>query len=384
MAVWKDEKRDRWIAKYRDAAGKQHWESFRTQKEAKACEQKQCTAVREGKFVATNTRRTVADAKKVWWELCVEGTDNRTGKALRPTTQSLYGGTWRVHLEEKWGKRPLISIGTEEIATWKEDMVKASEGPKTVLNAVQQLGSILRLARRFKWIGSNPAEDVRKPKYKAKVKAFTREEFDRMLEACGADVDLRMQILFGGGCGLRIGEIFGLRWCDIDLERGVLMPKEQFTHGAKSDLKTENSLRAIPVPAEVVAELKAQKEKLDGNVVRIHQGPDERLIFTSEDGSAVDYSNWRNRSWLPMLKRTGPTEEFPKRTPVKGTFHMLRHTFCTLALSMGVQPKVVSTLAGHASVAFTMDQYADALPKDMDDAAEKVANALLRPVVANR
>lgn len=139
-----------------------------------------------------------------------------------------------------------------------------------------------------------------------------------------------------------------------------MQPLKQFTQGAWSDLTTENAHRSIPVPAEVVAELKARKEKLDGNVVRIHQGADERVIFPGEDGGPLDYSNWRNRSWLQMLGRTGPCEEHPKREPVVGTLHMLSHTCCTLALSQG------------------------ALPKDMDDAAEKIAGALLRPVVAKR
>ncbi|MBP7608319.1 MAG: tyrosine-type recombinase/integrase [Steroidobacteraceae bacterium] len=65
-----------------------------------------------------------------------------------------------------------------------------------------------------------------------------------------------------------------------------------------------------------------------------------------------------------------------------GTFHTLRHTYCTQVLSQGVSAKVVSVLAGHASSSFTMDQYAAAPPDDMEYAAEKVAHGLFRPVVA--
>jgi integrase len=63
---------------------------------------------------------------------------------------------------------------------------------------------------------------------------------------------------------------------------------------------------------------------------------------------------------------------------------MLRHSFCTFAISGGKPVNPVSIAAGHASAAFTMDQYADALPQDLEDVSSSVADALLRPVVAKR
>jgi hypothetical protein len=101
------------------------------------------------------------------------------------------------------------------------------------------------------------------------------------------------------------------------------------------------------------------------------------LVFPGPYGNkTIDYNNWRTRVWLPLLARTGPDEENPNRVAIEGTFHMLRHFFVTALISKGVNIKVVQTLAGHHSAAFTLDQYADVIPQDIEDAGEKVAAVL--------
>jgi integrase len=87
---------------------------------------------------------------------------------------------------------------------------------------------------------------------------------------------------------------------------------------------------------------------------------DDRLVFTSPAGSQLDYSNWRLRRWNKMLDATCPDRNHPKRVAVTGTPHMLRHSYATALIQSGENAKTVQTLMGHHSVAFTMDQYADA------------------------
>jgi Phage integrase family len=71
--------------------------------------------------------------------------------------------------------------------------------------------------------------------------------------------------------------------------------------------------------------------------------------------------------WAPLLKKAGVT----------GTFHMLRHFFVTALIQSGVNAKVAQTLAGHHSASFTLDQYADAVPEQLEEAGEKVAAVLV-------
>jgi integrase len=88
-------------------------------------------------------------------------------------------------------------------------------------------------------------------------------------------------------------------------------------------------------------------------------------VFPGAEGKPIEYHNWRSRVWAPLLKRA----------EVTGTFHLLRH-FLALIQS-GVNAKVAQTLAGHHSASFTLDQYADAVPEQLEEAGEKVASVLV-------
>jgi len=127
-----------------------------------------------------------------------------------------------------------------------------------------------------------------------------------------------------------------------------------------------NSRRRIPLAKELVKQLKVHKLQTPGP-----------LVFPGPSGGTIDYHNWHSRVWLPLLAKTGPDEENPKRVAIDGTFHMLRHFYVTALIQSGLNMKVAQTLAGHHSAAFTLDQYADAVPQQLEDAGEKVASVLL-------
>ena len=137
---------------------------------------------------------------------------------------------------------------------------------------------------------------------------------------------------------------------------GAISVRRQFTHDAWADLKTANSRRCIPLAKELVGQLRLHRLRTPGE-----------LVFPGPSGQPIDYHNRRARVWAPLLKRTG----------VSGTFHMLRHFFVTALIQSGVNAKVAQTLAGHHSASFTLDQYADAVPQQLEEAGEKVATLLL-------
>jgi len=137
--------------------------------------------------------------------------------------------------------------------------------------------------------------------------------------------------------GTRFGELAGLRWSDVDLEKGTMSVERLFSHGAWADLKTENARRTVPLAATVRDELKARYAELNGNVVRI--GRDDRTVFRAPEGGPLDYKNFRDRVWAPLLERTGPDKEHPKRVAVRGTLHMLRHSYATALIQSGENAK---------------------------------------------
>ena len=367
-------RRGKWVADYRDPSGKRHWETFETRKEAEAAIATSTVAIRSGRYVQPNDKRTVIDAHASWRTLCVEGTDNKGGKPLRATTAAFYSTVWRVHLAPRWGALKLRQVDAEAIAKWKQEKLTAGVGARTMICALHVLGAVFKHARRFGWTTANPLEHVHRPRHDYQVTAFTPAQIATLLEVADAETGLLVRTL--ASTGLRFGELAGLRWSAVDLERGVIQVREQFTHGAWSELKTANARRSIPLPSALLGQLKTRYSALNHGSIVLRPLDDDRLVFASPEGGELDANNWRTRHWLPLLKATAPDAKHPKRVAVSGTPHMLRHSYATALIQSGENAKTVQTLMGHHSVAFTMDQYADAWPEALTNAGEKAAALL--------
>lgn len=99
-----------------------------------------------------------------------------------------------------------------------ERMLSGGVGPRTVHNSLLMLSFLCKHARRFKWIPANPYGEVRKPKFRVKVRAFTAAEVATLTGY--ADDATRVLIQTAAHTGLRMGELAGLEWRCVDLERG--------------------------------------------------------------------------------------------------------------------------------------------------------------------
>ncbi len=134
----------------------------------------------------------------------------------------------------------------------------------------------------------------------------------------------------------------------MDLEKGTVSVARQYSHGAWADLKTDNARRTIPLPATVRDELRARYDVLNGNVVRL--GRDDRTVFCAPEGGPLDYKNFRDRVWAPLLKRTGPDEKHPNREVVMGTIHKGSDLLCTRsAQPIAHYVAALAICSGHAS-----------------------------------
>jgi integrase len=154
---------------------------------------------------------------------------------------------------------------------------------------------------------------VHRPRHEYEVKAFTPVQIATLLEVADAETALIVRVL--ASTGLRFGELAGLRWSAVDLERGVIQVREQFTHGAWSGLKTQNAKRSIPLPTSIRELLKARYASLNKGSIVLRPREDDRLVFTSPGGAEIDYNNWRDRRWEKLLEATHPDVEHPKRLP---------------------------------------------------------------------
>jgi integrase len=174
-------------------------------------------------------------------------------------------GSLGEHVEPVWAARRLSTIRTEEVAHWRQHMLSAGVGSRTVHNSLLMLSFLCKHARRFNWIPANPCAEVRKPKFRVKVRAFTAAEV--AILTAHADDATRVLIQTAAHTGLRIGELAGLEWSCVDLEKGEIHVEKQFTHEAWADLKTVNSRRRVPIARELLKELTLHRARIPGLLV---------------------------------------------------------------------------------------------------------------------
>lgn len=111
----------------------------------------------------------------------------------------------------------------------------------------------------------------------------------------------------------------------------------------------------LPLPASTVRALIEHRRKQAEERLRLGSHyVNNGLVFATPSGTPVEIANLRARHFKPIIKPAELAENF--------TLYSLRHSFVTLSLLAGVEPKTVSEEAGHASVSFTLDVYAHVLP----------------------
>ena len=292
---------------------------------------------------------------------------------VRPSSHQTYRGYLDHHIKPYIGNIPLTKLSSLDLqrlykkllSDGRVDRIESKKQPKglsakTVRNIHQLISSALKLAVEQKLIARNPAEGCALPKVERKemqtlpveqLTSFLREAKDSGVFALYY-IDLTT--------GLRRGELLGLKWSDIDLEKGDLRVQRQIGRIdgkiIEMPLKTKNAYRTLPLSADAISVLKMQKCKV-GN---------SEWVFPSPTGGPMSPD-----SVLHMLHRVLKRAGLPKVR-----FHDLRHTFATLALQNGVDIKTVSGMLGHFSAGFTLDTYAHVTTSAKREAAKTMGNIL--------
>lgn len=171
--------------------------------------------------------------------------------------------------------------------------------------------------------------------------------------------------------GMRRGELAGLQWEAVDLERAVVVVDRARVRGNGAthvtSPKTVRGRRSVDIDPTTIGALEAWRQRqLEELLLLDAVRPEDGLVFTLEDASPLDPD--------------GITQRFNRHVREAGLrrirFHDLRHTHATLLLKDGVPPHVVSRRLGHASEAFTLQTYGHVLPGQQADAVTAFAESL--------
>ena len=292
---------------------------------------------------------------------------------VRPSSHQTYQGYIHNHIRPNIGDIPLEKLTSLDLqkfykkllTTGRVDRLEAKRQPKglsakTVRNIHQILSSALKLAQEQRLILSNSAEGCALPRVEhQEMKTLTTVQLSSFFREARESGVFELYYL-ELATGLRRGELLGLKWEDIDLERGDLRVRRQVSriNGelVEAPLKTKNAYRTLPLAEDTVGVLKEQRKKV-GN---------SPWVFPSPNGGPISPD-----SVLHMLHRVLKRAGLPKVR-----FHDLRHTFATLVLQNGVDVKTVSGMLGHFSAGFTLDTYARITSAAQRQAAQTMGSVL--------
>lgn len=302
---------------------------------------------------------------------------------LRPGTTHKYKIEYDRWIRNTWiGNKQISELKKSDILLfYKEASNRLSNG--TIRCIQKYIHSCLEIAVEDDLIRKNPSNGCTKDYMSNNPReAMTAEDTKKMLEYAeeypfGKEYLLAVKIMLG--TGLRVGEVVGLTWDDVDVKNAKIKVNKQFTLIAGGGLheyhisppKTKSAIRTVPMSEDV--KLMMQKHK------------DENYFRSKKYGTSVDgYSGFvfHTRTGLPILpnrindylaKLVKSYNDTHKDQLPKVSCHTMRHTFCTRMAEMGVNPKTLQYIMGHSSYKTTSDIY---ITETEDHAKEEFLRAM--------
>lgn len=323
-----------------------------------------------------NEQLTLAEWVDQWLQLYVKN-------KIRQKAYEKYESCLRVYICPALGKALLRNITGEDLQAVLDELLEKGGRQGNGLST-----STIRATRRYLSICINKAvtkglvehnfvKDTKPPKLiTAEFRPLELAEQKVLKEkAKGLGEVAHMAISLTLATGMRLGEVFGLTWRDVekrktgdDKETARVYVRRSLVTTAKMGQilqppKTASSGRSITIPDETFAELQLYKEWQDlqrdllGN-----KWADKNLVFANSFGNYMDTSNFTSRVFKVALVNAGLDRGIK--------FHHLRHTHAITLLRQGAHPKIVQERLGHKDIRLTLNIYCNYIP-DLQDIAKK-------------
>jgi integrase len=277
---------------------------------------------------------------------------------LKLSTQGRYRCTLNTHLLPAFGDSRLCDIGTIDLQHFVLQKMEGGLSWATCDHLRNLVSKIFTTAKKWNFfLGQNPALGVELPEKNVvrEKHVLTPSEILQLLallkEPC------RTMVLLGLLTGLRVGEILGLRWKDIDLISGQLRVEQTIYRGTTSSPKTQGSRRTLPLPQPILQTLLTLHERRLGK-------SDLDLVFSTSKGTPLSDTNLLHRELKPAGRKIG--------TPWLA-WHTLRRTHATLLQVAGGSLKDAQAQLGHTKLSTTLEIYTVPIPAHQRAAVENLA-----------
>ena len=297
---------------------------------------------------------------------------------LKPKSFQRYHGIYKNYIENtNLGNIKLHDLRTTHLQRHYQKLLDTNVTPTTIKQINTNLKTCLGEAEKQGYIQKNWCKLVTLPKNEKskEIKVLTKEEQIKFMNAIKGH-DLELLYIVTLGTGLRIGEVLGLKWSDIDfksnelhvnrtIQRVPIYEDDKIVKYEVRELtpKTSNSIRTIQVPQNIIKKLKSYKKDQLEHILYMGEAYDNKnYIFCDKLGRPIeDKRPGRNlKSILTKLNIE----------PIK--FHALRHTYATRLFEAGIPPKTVQHLMGHSDIETTMNIYTHVMEDQKLEAVDKI------------
>jgi integrase len=315
--------------------------------------------------------RTVGEAASEWLAGVESGAvRDRSGREYKPSTARGFREKLDRYLLPALGAHRLTELRRRDVLALNDHLMGEGLSPSSVSNTIDPLRCLCRSAIQRELITVNPTSNLGLPTSRPEpARIVTVADALALIDALRPSE----RAIYATACfaGLRRGELQALRVCDIDLANSVIRVErgwDQYDGPVKP--KSANGRRSIPLNAIL-------RDYLDEHLLATGRSGDD-LVFGRTPGHAFVASTLRSRAlraWEATneeeLKRAEREGREPSLlTPIK--LHALRHTYASLLIAMGENPKAIQTFMGHATISMTFDRYGHLMPGNIEQARERM------------